>query len=443
MHTPDESSVDPAGAPAGLLEGQLRVFEQLAAGARQEQVLDLLCQVIEAQDEDVLCSVLLLDDSGTRLHHGSGPSLPAAYNAAIDGTAIGPTVGSCGTAAFRNEPVVVTDIATDPLWADYRDLALRFDLRACWSTPIRARTGAVLGTFAIYYRTTRGPRPFERQLVETATHIAGLILERYRHDKERDLLLVRERAAREAAEAANRAKDDFLATVSHELRTPLAPILAWAGLLRTQQPKPDVIVRAAQAIERCARQESELVGDLLDLSRITAGKLRIERRTIDILDPIRGALEVVRPAAEARQVILRLEAIAVDGQIDGDSDRLQQVFWNLLANAVKFTPGGGAVTIRIQRAAQQLVVTVTDTGEGIDAEFLPHVFEPFRQSDTSFSRRHAGLGLGLSIVRHLIQLHGGTVEAASDGYGCGATFTVTLPTGLAGAGATGGPALRA
>jgi len=411
----------------GLLEGQLHIFEQLAAGAGQEQVLELLCLVVEAQSDDLYCSVLLVDQSGRRLVHGSAPSLPATYNATVDGLEIGPVAGSCGTAAYRNEPVIVTDIDTDPLWESYRDVALRLGLRACWSTPIRSRAGTVLGTLAIYSRTPRAPVPNERKLISIATHIAALILERYCQEQERDRLLLRERAAREEAEAANRAKDDFLATVSHELRTPLAPILAWATVLRSQSATRDLVGRAADAIERCARHETQLVEDLLDLSRISSGKLRLERRSMDLLDVVRGALEVVRPAAAARNVSLTLEAIGVDGRLGGDPDRLQQVCWNLLANAVKFTPNGGGVTIRVRRDGPELVIIVVDTGEGIDPDFLPHVFEPFRQGDGTSTRRHSGLGLGLSIVRHLVELHGGIVRAESEGRARGATFTVRLP----------------
>lgn len=251
--------------------------------------------------------------------------------------------------------------------------------------------------------------------------------DRHRAEEERTQLLERERTARAEAEEANRAKDDFLATLSHELRTPLNAMLGWAQLLRTGKLTDGGRVRALETIERNAKLQAQLVEDILDVSRIIAGKLRLRVRDIDLTPIIAGALDAVRPAADAKGVTVSLALDFGAGLILGDAERLQQVVWNLLSNAVKFTPKGGRVDVRAQRRSGSVVLRVSDSGRGIAPEFLPHVFDRFRQADSTMTRQQGGLGLGLAIVRHLVELHGGTVEAASAGPGHGATFTVTLP----------------
>ena len=230
-----------------------------------------------------------------------------------------------------------------------------------------------------------------------------------------------------SAQEANRLKDEFLATVSHELRTPLTAIMGWSYLLRTGQIDEGSAAAALETIERNARSQAQIIDDLLDVSRIITGKLRLDVREIDPASFIESAIEAVRPAAEAKEV--RLQKVMDTGVISiaGDPARLQQVVWNLLSNAIKFTPKGGRVQIRLERVNSHIEIVVTDTGSGIKADFLPHVFERFRQADQATTRQHGGLGLGLAIVRHLIELHGGTVQAESAGEGLGATFTVRLP----------------
>ena len=229
------------------------------------------------------------------------------------------------------------------------------------------------------------------------------------------------------AEAANRAKDEFLATVSHELRAPLASILMWAHILRNRKTGDAGVARGLDAIERSSKAQAKLVEDIMDVSRIVSGKLRLNTRPTNLLSVITAAIDVVRPAAKAKGVDLRLGADACIGEIEADPDRLQQVVWNLLSNAVKFTDTGGSVEVKLECTDQNAQVTVRDTGAGITPEFLPHVFERFRQADGSFTRRHGGLGLGLAIVRHLVEMHGGTVEVESAGEGSGACFRVRLP----------------
>jgi PAS domain S-box-containing protein len=235
-----------------------------------------------------------------------------------------------------------------------------------------------------------------------------------------------ERLYREAREA-NRLKDEFLATVSHELRTPLTAILGWAHMLRTGQLDSGSAASAFETIERNARAQSQLIDDLLDVSRAITGKLRIDVRPVDPNSFIEAAVEAVRPAAEAKGV--RVQRVVDTGlvSVSGDPVRLQQVVWNLLSNAIKFTPRGGRVQVRMERVNSHVEIAVSDTGAGVSADFLPHVFDRFRQADQKTTRRHGGLGLGLAIVRHLVELHGGTVRAESPGEGQGSTFRVLLP----------------
>jgi PAS domain S-box-containing protein len=253
------------------------------------------------------------------------------------------------------------------------------------------------------------------------------ITERKQVEEEREQLLLREHEARADAEAASRVKDEFLATVSHELRTPLNSMMGWAQLLRTGNlDKPD-IARGLEAIERNARAQTQLVDDLLDVSRIITGKLRLNTCPVELSAIIRAAIDILRPAARAKAIQLEFSTTHAVSVISGDPDRLQQIVWNLLSNAIKFTPKGGRVAIRLERQDGNARLIVSDDGEGIPQDFLPYVFDRFRQADSSYTRQHGGLGLGLSIVRHLVEMHGGTVAARSDGPRRGATFTVTLP----------------
>jgi PAS domain S-box-containing protein len=242
-------------------------------------------------------------------------------------------------------------------------------------------------------------------------------------------LLERERIARAEAEAANRSKDEFLATLSHELRTPLNAILGWARILNTTSANEDMQRRALETIERNAHLQAQLIDDLLDVSRIVAGKFSLDMASVDVASVVDDAVQTMRAIADAKGVKLELEGESVLEPINADHARLHQVVSNLLSNAIKFTPSGGRVTVRTVATDDAVEITVTDTGKGIDAEFLPHVFERFRQADSTPVGGHAGLGLGLAIVRHIVERHGGTVSAESAGAGQGATFVVRLPCG--------------
>lgn len=233
--------------------------------------------------------------------------------------------------------------------------------------------------------------------------------------------------ARQRAEQASRAKDEFLATVSHELRTPLNAILGWIQLLVIDDLDEDTKREAVLTIERNAKSQARLIEDLIDISRIVSGKLRLETRSVDLRMTIEAALAAAHPAATARSLTLDVELDPAAGAVQGDPDRLQQVVWNLLSNAIKFTPVNGRVTVRLRRIAGGVEVMVADTGKGIEAGFLPFVFERFSQADTSSTRHYSGLGLGLAITRHLVELHGGQIEATSEGDGKGSVFSVKLP----------------
>jgi PAS domain S-box-containing protein len=241
------------------------------------------------------------------------------------------------------------------------------------------------------------------------------------------LLLASESEARKQAEIANRTKDEFLATVSHELRTPLNAILGWTRMLRTGAVEPKALSRVLETIERNARAQTQLVEDILDVSRIIAGKLRVSVQKMDLHAVARGAMDAVRPAADAKGVVLSADLQPDTEEFCGDPDRLQQVIWNLLSNAIKFTPKDGRVDLRIERVRSDVRITVSDTGVGIAPSSLDHVFDRFWQADSSITRASGGLGLGLAIVKHLVEVHGGTVRAESEGEGSGARFTVQMP----------------
>jgi len=246
-------------------------------------------------------------------------------------------------------------------------------------------------------------------------------------EEERSALLVRERDARRHAEEADRLKDEFLATLSHELRTPLTSILGWASMIRNDEVEPTSVARAIETIERNARSQARLIDDLLDVSRIITGNLRLELQPLNLAPIVEAAVDALRPTAGAKGIELQAELEPITFLVRGDANRLRQVIWNLLSNAIKFTQRGGSVRIKLNGAESSVRITVIDTGEGISSEFLPYVFDRFRQAEGSISRKQGGLGLGLAVVRHLVELHGGGVSAESAGFNKGSTFTVDLP----------------
>ena len=329
-----------------------------------------------------------------------------------------------GRVIHTGEPELVSEISDSLLravagGAEHLALLRGLGFVSYMAVPLSAR-GRTLG--AITFASAESGRRFGRAdlaLAEELAHGAALAVDKARHYEA-------EGRARAAAEAASRAKDAFLATVSHELRTPLSPILAWSRMLRQGTLGEEKTRRALEVIERCARSQAQLVEDLLDVSRIISGKLRLEVRPVTLAPVVQAAVEVVRPAAEAKGLELQAVLDSEVGAVTGDPERLKQVVWNLASNAVKFTPKGGRVEVRLARVEGHVEITVRDSGQGIRPDFLPHIFQRFEQADSTSTRAHGGLGLGLAIVRHIVELHGGTVHAESSGEGQGAVFTVRL-----------------
>lgn len=270
-------------------------------------------------------------------------------------------------------------------------------------------------------------REAERALAGEKERLAIALAEKTRLEEARNHLLVREQAARASAEDANRLKDQFLAVVSHELRTPINAVMGWSDMLCKGGLQPALHDRAVQGIRHGARRQAQLIEDLLDISRITSGKLRLDRAFVDLRDTVRDAVEALQPSAEARGIHITVDAVAAVGEVYGDGARLQQIVVNLLSNAIKFTSDGGRIWITLRPVGTAIELLVADNGKGIAPDLLPSVFEAFRQGDGSTTRVHAGLGLGLSIVKTLVQAHGGTVAASSAGEHRGSTFTVSLP----------------
>jgi PAS domain S-box-containing protein len=273
------------------------------------------------------------------------------------------------------------------------------------ASPIKDADGKIIGVIVVFHDVS----------------------ERRRAARERENLLESEKSARSEAESANRLKDEFLATVSHELRTPLNAIIGWSAMLNRGNLAEEAKQNALAVIERNAKAQSEIISDILDVSRIITGKLRIEPHIVELAPIIEAAVDTLRPAIDAKAIDLSISLQPNAGFVLGDPDRLQQIIWNLLSNAVKFTPAKGRIETHLKRNDAHLEIAVRDYGIGIAPDFLPHVFDRFRQADSSTTRLHSGLGLGLAIVRHLAELHGGSVRAESAGEGAGATFTVSLP----------------
>ena len=329
-------------------------------------------------------------------------------------------VDSPAAQALRSgRPLLAAECSPDTLQRaaqsrEHYELLARLDVRSFVMAPLTAR-GRTLGLFTVGIRDPR--RQYGESDLQLAADIArraGLALDNallYRH-----------------AQEANRVKDDFLATLSHELRTPLNALLGWTQMLRTRAADEAFRLRALESIDRNARAQAVLINDLLDVSRVMSGKLRIEAEPVDLEGVVLEAVDAVSAAGRARDIELRLSIAPLRAQVLGDGHRLQQVVMNLLSNAIKFTPAGGRIELSLEQTGGAVQIAVTDTGAGIDPAFLPYVFERFSQADSTTARRHGGLGLGLAIVRHLVELHGGTVTVESEGLDCGSRFVVTLPT---------------
>jgi PAS domain S-box-containing protein len=341
-------------------------------------------------------------------------------------------ISTCGTALQSGERVMVEDVTQSEIFAGKPalDVLIEAGVRAVQSTPLMNSAGRLLGMTSTHFARPHRLSENELRLMDLLARQAGEFLERKHAEESLRIAYEKESAARAEAEAANRSKDEFLAIVSHELRSPLGAILGYSRMLLEKPGDWEFVKTSCDVIERNARQQLQLIEDLLDTARIVSGKLRLEKEQIEISTMLADALDVVRPAAEAKGIELSTKLNLKQEMIHGDAARLRQVIGNLLSNAIKFTPEGGRVELRAEPSGEHIRIIVSDTGKGIEPEFLPHVFERFRQADRSSSRRHAGLGVGLALVRHLVELHGGEATAASEGADRGSTFTITLPLAM-------------
>jgi signal transduction histidine kinase/integral membrane sensor domain MASE1/CheY-like chemotaxis protein len=334
-------------------------------------------------------------------------------------------VGLPGRVWTSLKPVWIPDVTSDENFprAPY---AVSAGLHSAFAFPMMFGD-RFLGVMEFFSHEIRKP---DDALLATLGSIGsqiGQFIERKRAEEEREQLLAREHVARAEAESANRTKDEFLAIVSHELRTPLNAILGWAGMLRGGTLDEETAGRAIEVIDRNAKVQAQLIEDILDVSRIVSGNLRLDLRPVTLQQVIEAAIDSIRPTTESKNIRVQMMLDPRAGPVSGDPDRLQQVVWNLLSNAVKFTPSEGQIRVQLVSVNAHVEIVISDTGQGIAREFLPHIFDPFRQADGSKTRRHGGLGLGLAIARHLVELHGGAVKAQSDGEGRGTKFTITLP----------------
>jgi signal transduction histidine kinase/ActR/RegA family two-component response regulator len=328
----------------------------------------------------------------------------------------------------RTMRMTQAELESHPAWRGFSAEAGRPPLRGWMAAPLLGGDGERIGVVQLSDKWVGGAAgeftEADEALLWQLAQVASVALENQR-------LYDQEQEARRMAEQATRAKDEFLAVVSHELRSPLNAILGWNRLLRSQRGDDPQIARVTETVESSGKAQLRLIEDLLDTARIISGKMKLETRPVELVSVIESALDAVRPAADSKGIIIvpdfSLEADQMPYQITGDSDRLQQVVWNLVSNAIKFTPDGGRVWVRLRRDGSGVQIIVRDTGQGIGPDLLPYVFDRFKQGDSSVSRRFGGLGLGLALVKHLVELHGGSVIVESPGEGQGATFTVSLP----------------
>ncbi|HET9530612.1 MAG TPA: PAS domain S-box protein [Blastocatellia bacterium] len=423
-----EIPIDDSGAPikvgGGSTVGVVLVFRDITEQKKAEQTAFLLASIVGSSNDAIIGKSM----DGTIVTWNEGAQRLYGYSPE---EAVGLPVSVLMPPERADDfPEIMERLKKGEKIDHYETVRLSKDGRlinvSVTISPIKDSGGKIIGASTVARDIT------ERKLIEEEREslLARETSARLEAEQARQLsveLLRREQVTRSEAEAANRAKDEFVATLSHELRTPLNAILGWAAMLRGGKLDEESSRRAIEIIERNARAQAQLIDDILDISRIITGKLRLDVAPVELATVIHGAVDVVRPAAEAKEIRLQVLLDPRAGPVSGDSDRLQQIVWNLLSNAVKFTPRGGRVQVRLERVNSHVEIIVSDTGQGIKQEFLPYVFDRFRQADSTLSRMHGGLGLGLAIVRHLVELHGGTVEVISGGEGQGATFTVKLP----------------
>jgi signal transduction histidine kinase len=401
------------------LGAEKRLLEMIARGESRALILEALCRVVEELVGGSLSSILLLDSNANRLRHGAAPSLPTEYAEAIDGVVIGPSVGSCGTAAYRAAPVIVHDIATDPLWAEFRVLALAHGLRACWSTPVLSSQGRVLGTFAIYYREPRSPTPQEHSVLEQITHLASIAIERAEAEE-----TLRQAQADLAHVSRVTTLGEMAASIAHEVDQPLSGVVINANaclrFLSGASPNLDEVRDGLHAIARDGRRASDVIGRIRALARRTA----TEKEPLDINEVIREVATLAEAEARRARARLRTEFAGNLPRVLGDRVQLQQVVLNLLLNgleamhAVVGRPRELVISTH-REATDRVRVAVQDSGSGLDPQLANRIFEAF------YTTKGAGMGMGLSISRSIVEQHGGRLWAVpNDGPGTTFQFTV-------------------
>jgi PAS domain S-box-containing protein len=419
--TERKQSVDALVERTRLAELNAAVGQALTSNESLEQILRRCAEVLVEHLDAAFARIWTLNQEENVLEL----SASAGMYTHLDGPHGRVPVGhwKIGLIAQERQPHLTNEVIGDPRISD-QEWAKQEGMVAFAGYPMIVEDRLV-GVLAVFAR-----RPLTQatlQAMASAAAAVALGIERKWSEKVRTELLQKEQQARQEAESTNRIKDEFLATLSHELRTPLTAILGWSNLLRNGRLDEELAAQAADTIERNARAQVQLIDDLLDISRIVTGKFRLEVRPIDLRHTIGAAVDAVRPAAEGKGIQLQTFYDSNVGLVSADADRLQQVVWNLLTNAIKFTPASGQVRVRLEQVNSHLQITVSDTGKGLDAKFLPHIFDRFRQADQTSTRSYGGLGLGLSIVQQIVQLHGGTIHAESAGVGQGASFIVQLP----------------
>jgi PAS domain S-box-containing protein len=408
-----------------LRDGESRILEMIARDAPLQEILENLVRTVEAQFAGLLCSVLLLDEEGQHVRHGAAPSLPEAYIKAIDGLAIGPKAGSCGTAMYRREPVVVTDILQDPLWEPYRTVAEHYGLRACWSTPILAHSGKVLGSFAMYYREPRHPSPSENRALEMATHLAGIAIERKLAREERERL--REAQADLAHISRVTTMGELTASLAHEIKQPISAAVTDARTCLRWLTRDDPgIAEAREAAARIVKDVTR-AADIISSISLLFKKGARQRELVDVNELIREMIVMLRSEANRYSISIRTELAEGLPKVMAERVQLQQVFMNLMLNgvdAMKETTGGSELIIKSEVGDAQLLISVSDTGVGLPPERAEQIFRAF------YTTKDNGTGMGLPISRSIIESHGGQLWAA-DHSARGAIFRFTLPTTVA------------
>ena len=405
-----------------LLAGEKRLLEMIARGDSRALILDALCRLVEELATGSLSSILLLDADTNRLRHGAAPNLPRPYVDAIDGTVIGPAAGSCGTAAYRAQPVIVCDIATDPLWADYRDLALPHRLRACWSTPILSSEGRVLGTFAVYYREPRSPTPQDQSVIEQITHLASIAIEREQAEEKL-------RGAQADLARINRVTTmgELTAALAHEVNQPIAAAVTNANACVRWLVADDPDLEEARAAAMRSVKDGMRAAEIIGRIRLLFKKGTPQWELVDVNEVIREMIALLRSEATRYSISVGTELSANLPQIMGDRVQLQQVLMNLIMNsidAMKNVDGARELVIKSQREEnERILVSVSDTGVGLPPQQADQIFNAF------FTTKPDGTGMGLSISRSIVESHGGRLWAAGNSPR-GTSVCLTLPINL-------------